>query len=180
MDYIVHGIFQAGILEWIAIPFSRGSFQSKNQTQVFPIAGGFFTVWTTKEACSAYTHTHTHIYFWLCLVASGILFLQPGVERGPLAVRMLSPSHWTTRELLGIHIIESKNVSCSVVSNSLQPHDYTLPGSSVHGILQAGILEWIAIPFSRESSQPRDWIPVSCIAGGFFTVWASRKAHTYD
>ena len=45
--------------------------------------------------------------------------------------------------------------------------DYT-----VHGILQARILEWVAFPFSRGSSQPRDWTQVSCIAGGFFTNWA--------
>ena len=54
--------------------------------------------------------------------------------------------------------------------------DYSPPGSSVHGILQAGILEWIAIPFSRGCSQPRDWTRVSCIAGGFFTVWVTREA----
>ena len=47
-------------------------------------------------------------------------------------------------------------VNHSVISNSLQPHGlYSLPGSSVHGILQARILEWIAISFSRVSSQPR-------------------------
>ena len=45
----------------------------------------------------------------------------------------------------------------------------TPPGSSVHGILQARILELVAIPFSRGSSWPRDWTPVSCIAGRFFT-----------
>ena len=46
--------------------------------------------------------------------------------------------------------------AASVISNSLWP--YSLPGSSVHGILQAGILEWIAMPFSRGSLRPRDWI----------------------
>ena len=49
-------------------------------------------------------------------------------------------------------------------------------GFSVHGILQARILEWIAIPFSRVSSQPRDWI---CIAHRFFTIWATRAALYY-
>ena len=83
-----------------------------------------------------------------------ILVSQSGMEPGPLAVRMLSPSHWTTRDLPGIPIIESKNVSCSVMSNSLQLHDYTPPGSSVYGLLQAGILEWVAIPFSREPLNP--------------------------
>ena len=44
------------------------------------------------------------------------------------------------------------------------------------GILQARTLEWVAIPFSRGSSQPRDGTQVSCIAGGFFTSWATREA----
>ncbi|MES6266278.1 hypothetical protein U6R57_12305, partial [Cutibacterium acnes] len=49
------------------------------------------------------------------------------------------------------------------------PMDCSPPGSSVHGILQARILEWVAISFSRGSSQPRDQTQVSHIAGGFFT-----------
>ena len=52
------------------------------------------------------------------------------------------------------------------------PMDYSPPGSSVHGILQARILEWLAIPFSRGSSWPRDWSQLSHIAGKFFTIWA--------
>ena len=56
------------------------------------------------------------------------------------------------------------------------PMDCSLPGSSVHGILQARILEWVVIPFSRRSSQPRDWTWFSRIAGRFFTVWATREA----
>ena len=47
---------------------------------------------------------------------------------------------------------------------------------TVHGILQARILEWIAFPFSRGFSQPRDQIQVSLIAGGFFTSPATREA----
>ena len=45
------------------------------------------------------------------------------------------------------------------------------------GILQARMLEWIAISFSSGFSQPRDWTKVSCIAGRFFTGWATREAH---
>ena len=56
------------------------------------------------------------------------------------------------------------------------PMDCIPPGSSVHGILQTRILEWVAIPFSRGSSQLRDWTRVSCIAGGFFAIWATREA----
>ena len=62
--------------------------------------------------------------------------------------------------------------SRSVVSDSLQPHGiYTVPG-----ILQGRILEWVAFPFSGGSSQPRDRIQVSHIAGRFFTSWATREA----
>ena len=50
------------------------------------------------------------------------------------------------------------------------------PGSSVHGILQAGILEWAAVPFSRGSSQPRDQTQVSLITGRFVAIWATREA----
>ena len=53
------------------------------------------------------------------------------------------------------------------------PVDCSLPGSSVHGILQARILEWVAIAFSRGSSQPRDWTWVSRIAGRRFNLWAT-------
>ena len=50
------------------------------------------------------------------------------------------------------------------------PMDYSPPGSSVHGILQVRILEWVAISFSRGSSQPRDRTRVSCIAGRRFIL----------
>ena len=54
--------------------------------------------------------------------------------------------------------------------------DCRLPGSSLHGILQARILEWIATPFFRESSWPRAQTRVSCTAGRFFNIWATRGA----
>ena len=58
------------------------------------------------------------------------------------------------------------------------PMDGSLPGSTVHGIFQARILEWAAISFSRGSSQPRDHTWVSCIADRCFTIWAIREAPT--
>ena len=61
---------------------------------------------------------------------------------------------------------------CPTLCNSME---CSPPGSSVQGLLQARILEWVAIFFSRGSSQPRDWTQVSRIAGGFFTVWATRE-----
>ena len=55
------------------------------------------------------------------------------------------------------------------------PVDCSLPGSSIHGILQARTLEWITIPFTWVSSQPRNRTWVSWIAGNFFTIWAIRE-----
>ena len=65
--------------------------------------------------------------------------------------------------------------SCLALCN---PMDCSLTGSSVNGILQARILEWVATSSSRGSSWPRDRTPVSCITGRFFTVWATREAQT--
>ena len=53
--------------------------------------------------------------------------------------------------------------------------DCSLPGFYVHGILQARILEWAAIPVSSRSSRPRDQTLVSCIVGRFFTIWATGR-----
>ena len=50
------------------------------------------------------------------------------------------------------------------------PMDCGLPGSSIHGLFQARVLEWVAISFSRGSSWPRDWTQVSCIVGRHFTL----------
>ena len=63
--------------------------------------------------------------------------------------------------------------SCPTLCN---PMDYSPSGSSVHGILQARILEWVAILFSRRCSQFRDQTWISSIAGRFFTTWATREA----
>ena len=62
--------------------------------------------------------------------------------------------------------------SCLTLSDSM---DCSLPGSSIHGIFQARVLEWGAIAFSRGSSQPRDRTLDSHIVGRHFTVWVSRK-----
>ena len=76
---------------------------------------------------------------------------------------------WSSFTSLWLFSFESE--SCPVLSNSLPPMDYT-----VHGILQARILEWVAFPFSRGSSRPRNWSGISCIAGGFFINWVIRGA----
>ena len=63
--------------------------------------------------------------------------------------------------------------SCPTLCN---PMNYSPPGSLVHGIFQARILEWVAISFSRGSSWPRDQTLVFCTAHRFFTDWATREA----
>ena len=123
MEYTVHGILQARILEWIALSLLQGIFP----TQVSCIAGGFFTSWATKETRTS---------------------------------KIVRNCWWKVK----MKVIES----CPTLCN---PMDYT-----IHVILQTRILEWVAVPFSRGSSQSRDWTQVSCIAGRFFTSWATREA----
>ena len=77
-----------------------------------------------------------------------------GIERG---IRYLLEVKWKVAQL------------CLTLCNSMD--------DTLYGILQARILEWGAYPFSSESSQPRNWTGVSCIAGRFFTNRATRKAH---
>ena len=102
------GFFQAKILKWAAISFSRGSSQPKDWTHLSCLAGRFFA-----QSC-----------LW-------------------------------------------------------DPMDCKPPGSPVHGILQARILEWIVISFSRGSSQLRDQTWVSCFAGKSFCKWVCTHTHTH-
>jgi len=85
-----------------------------------------------------------------------------------------------TRQTQMLYNITYMCVSHSLVPDSLQPMDCSPPGSSIHGIFQARILEWFAISFSRKISPPRDWTQVSCTAGKFSTNWATTEApHLY-
>ena len=67
-----------------------------------------------------------------------------------------------------VKLLQSRTSLCMILCD---PRDNSQPGFSVHEILQARILEWLTILFSRGSSRPRDWTRVSCIAGSFYTVW---------
>ena len=68
-----------------------------------------------------------------------------------------------------------KKVKSQLCLTLRNPMDCSPPGSSVHGIFQARVLEWVAVSFSRGSSQPRDWTWVSHIIGRCFTIWATRE-----
>ena len=69
-------------------------------------------------------------------------------------------------------------ISC--VQLFVTPRTVLLPGSCVHWVSQARILEWVAMPSSRGSSRPRDGTHVSCIGRQFFTVWATREAQSWE
>ena len=73
--------------------------------------------------------------------------------------------------------LESETEFSQLCPTLCYPVDCSLPGSSVHGILQVRVLEWVAISFSRGSSRPRDWTQVSGIAGRCFTIWATSEVH---
>ena len=72
---------------------------------------------------------------------------------------------------------ESKSEVVQSCPTLCDPMDCSLPGSSLHGIFQARILEWVAISLSRRSSQPRDWTQVSCIVGKHFTICSVRLGY---
>ena len=81
----------------------------------------------------------------------------------PLSMGFFRQEYWRRELFPSTGNLPSPGVNCS------------LPDSSIHGILHARILEWVAYPFSRGSSQPRNWTGVSCIVGRFFTTELSGK-----
>ena len=153
---IVHGILQARILEWVAVPFSRGSPWPRNPTGVSCITGRFFTNWAIREA-----KTGQNLAFFKCGMTSS--------SDGTGIHICCTP--FSKRQQLWV-CIGHKNDFFVV----LQPYscDCSPPGSSVREILQARILEGVAMSLSRGSSHPRDWTQVSHITGGFFTAWATK------
>ena len=93
------------------------------------------------------------------------------------SVLPVNTQDWSLLEWTGWISLQSKGLSrvaqsCPTLCNLM---DCSLLGFSVHGILQARILKCADIPFSRGFFQPRDWTCVSCIAGRFFTIWATKE-----
>ena len=102
--------------------------------------------------CVYVMHIHIYIYVGLCIHICMIIYI-----------------------LCGSLVIQLCPIPCNLM-------DCSIPGSSVHGISQARILEWVAISSSRGSSWPRDLTHISCIAGRFFTTEPPEKPiyiHTY-
>ena len=111
-------------------------------------------------------------YLWFCQV---YLWRWPSISPTKIYFSPFELSHisTTSSKILLCLPHESKGNVCvcelfSCVQLFVTPWTVNPPGSSVHGILQARILEWVAIPFSRGSPQLRDWTQASCIAGRFF------------
>ena len=100
--------------------------------------------------------------------------LSPGIESSSPA---LAGGFFTTEPpWKAVDLFESEREVAQSCLTLCDPMDCSLPGSSVHGIFQARVLEWVVIFFSRGSSWPRDRTLVSRIAGRHFTVWATREA----
>ena len=95
----------------------------------------------------------------------GLEGLTPGVQA---TSQCISHLHCVTNHhSLKVKVSKLLTQSCQTLCNAM---DCSLPGSSIHKILQARILEWVAIPFSRGASRPRDRTQVSCTSGRFFTI----------
>ena len=94
------------------------------------------------------------------------------------------PGWGLCEERLGVQHHSRFACHCCLVAQSCptlcDPMNYSPPGSSALGIFQESILEWVAIPFSRGSSQTMDRTQVSCIAGRFFTIWDNREGVSYS
>ena len=128
----VDWILQARLLEWVAILFSRGSSQSRDQTRMSWIAGGFFISWATRDAPKEYI-----LYNSLVLV---------GVTCNSIYVTLRADklTHGDRKE----NAAAAKSLqSCPTLCN---PKESSPPHSSVHRILYARILEWVAISFSKK------------------------------
>ena len=115
------------------------------------------------------------IYRVLCLFSSVLGLGWPSIWASAMEFTLQTP-HPNPLPLLQIaeSVCETEFSHCL---GTLCVMDYSSPGSSVHGILQARILKWVAVPFSRGSFQPRNQTQVSCTAGRFFTDWTTREAH---
>ena len=136
-----------------------------------------FSSWLYKLVCK---------HIWIGSLFYGLrdcLFLSPSFGH----LYTATPSYWSPGlglfkaqclySLLFIQKLAQYAYVCMASHVQLcDPMDCSPPGSSVHGILQGGILHWVAIPFSRGSFQFRDGTRVFCIEDRFFTIWTTREA----
>ena len=153
---------------WSGLPFpSPGDFPDPGIEPVSPaLADGFFYHWATRESNT-----------WMCrekmllLLAVGhwgvwksFIFKKQKMVSFPICIYLI------TSEV----VVQSSHVRLFCDFKDCSP-----TGSSVHGISQARILEWVTLSFSRGSFWPRDQTHVSCLAGAFFTTKPPRKPPSY-
>ena len=140
-----------------------------------------------ESKCARVNHTGFLHAFLLFLSVHGLL--SPCLPFTPCSPYWSAVPHWKGKENLCwlLRVLRRSGhrayCCCSVAKprpSHWDPMDCGPPGSSDHGVLQARILEWVAIPFSRGSSRPRDQTPVSCVAGSFFITQSPGKAKTKD
>ena len=143
---------------------------------VYECAQSFSHVWLFATLWTITLQAPLSVEFFRQEYCSALPFPTPGVLPHPvfpaypaLTGGVFTRATWEKKEK------ESKVAQLCLTLGD--PLDCSLPGSSVHGILQARILEWVAISFSRGSSWPRDGTQVSCITGRCFTLWATREAN---
>ena len=176
MDYSlpgssVHGIVQAWVLEWVAISVSRGTSRPEDWTQVSRIAGTLPSEppgklfpemeitqisWKLQNLCLPY-------FAFFCLPSGTfyLCFLFSTYFAKPTVTFSCSVDQCEWISGLGSQSFQS----CLTLYS---PMDCNPPGSSVHGIFPARLLEWVAMPSSKGSSWSRDRTLLSCIAGRFF------------
>ena len=144
-DSNVHGIFQARVLEWVAISFSRGSSWPSDRTRVSRIAGRYLT-----------NHLGHQVQNISSYLSYSFPIPSPSLQNKPLSKYFVV-------------------IVYSVMSDTGDPMDCGLPASSVHGISQARTLDQGAISFSRESSRSRDRTCISCFGRWILYHWATRE-----
>ena len=152
----VHGTLQARILEWVSIPFLRGSSQPWDQSLAFHNAGKFFAIWSTRKPHLVLTKIQSKAWWGKCC----LLF------SSDLMVKHLG--FWSEVK------VEVKVKSLSRVRLLVTPWTAAYQAPPPNGTFQARVLEWVAISFSTGSSWPRNRTRVSCIVGRRLTIWATR------
>ena len=167
MDYTVHGIFQARLLEWVAVPFSRGSSQPRDQTQVSHIAGRFFTSWPPRKP---------KILEWVAYpFSSGSSWPRNRTRVSCFAGKFFT--NWAVREArmhIYIHTctyirtyVCVRVLSFSGISNSCNP--WTVACQAPLSMQFSRQEYWVATSYFRGSSQPSNWTQVSYIS------WVGRQ-----
>ena len=203
--FSVHGIFHATVPEWIAFSFSRGSSQPRdlcflslcNHYVLFNkkyLTRLGFRVYVLESVMLMKNYINKvrgfEFYHW---VFNYLCWKQIWMSKTCYLLQtliVLPLKHHSSTFLKSLLAFPFENYPCGWVHAQLlqscltlcDPIDCSLPGSSVHGILQERILKWVSMPSSKGSSWPRDWTCISCISctvGGFFTQWATWEAHPH-